>query len=43
MLVSELEGVRRIAFRANGTVEDTGLLALGDGLENIAGAIGVTP
>lgn len=43
VLVSELAGVRRIAFRANGTVDDTGLLALGDGLENVAGAIGVTP
>jgi hypothetical protein len=43
VFVSELAGVRRVAFGATGTVEDKGLLALGDGLENIPGAIGVTP
>lgn len=43
VIVSELSTVRRLMFRANGNVDDTGSLAFGDGLENIGGAIGVTP
>jgi DNA-binding beta-propeller fold protein YncE len=43
VLVSELSTVRRLMFRDNGNVDDTGSLAFGDGLENIGGAIGVTP
>ena len=43
VLVSELSTVRRLTFRENGNVDDTGSLAFGDGLENIGGAIGVTP
>jgi len=43
VLVSELSSVRRLVFGATGNVDDTGSLALGSGLENVAGAIGVTP
>jgi hypothetical protein len=43
VLVSELSGVRRVRFGANANVTDLGLFDLGDGLENIVGAIGVAP
>jgi hypothetical protein len=43
IFVSENVSVRHLAFRANGMVEDLGSLQLGMGLDNIAGAIGVTP
>ena len=43
VLVSELSTVRRLMFRQNGNVDDVGSLTFGDGLENIGGAIGVTP
>ena len=43
VLVSENVSVRHLAFRVDGKVEDLGSLQFGDGLENIAGAIGVTP
>ncbi len=43
VLVSELSGVRRVRFGASATVTDLGLYDLGDGMENIVGAIGVAP
>lgn len=43
VLVSELSRIRQVAFRAAGTVEDVGSLTFPDGLEQICGAIGVTP
>ncbi|HUS28786.1 MAG TPA: hypothetical protein VMZ53_09755, partial [Kofleriaceae bacterium] len=43
VIVSELSKVRRLQFHADGSVTDTGSLAFGSGLEEIAGAIGVTP
>lgn len=43
VLVSENVSVRHLAFRADGGVDDLGSLAFGEGLENISGAIGVTP
>jgi len=43
VLVSENVSIRQLAFRADGAVEDLGSLAFGSGLENISGAIGVTP
>lgn len=43
VLVSELSSVRRLVFHSTGEVEDVGSLSFGDGLENIGGAIGVTP
>jgi hypothetical protein len=43
VLVSELSSIRRLAFRATGAVDDLGSLDFGDGLDNISGAIGVTP
>ena len=43
VLVSENVSVRQLAFRAGGIVEDLGSLAFGSGLQNISGAIGVTP
>jgi hypothetical protein len=43
VLVSENTGVRRVRFHAGGEVEDLGLEAFGDGLEDIPGAIGVQP
>ena len=43
VLVSELSNVRRLMFHSDGSVTDEGSLALGSGLQNIAGAIGVTP
>ena len=43
VLVSENVSVRQLAFRTAGVVEDLGSLAFGSGLQNISGAIGVTP
>jgi hypothetical protein len=43
VLVSELSNVRQLLFHATGEVEDVGSVSFGDGLENIGGAIGVTP
>lgn len=43
VLVSENVSVRHLAFRDTGAVDDLGSLAFGSGLQNIAGAIGVTP
>ncbi len=43
VLVSELTKVRRVVFHSDGRVEDLGALSFGDGVEHIAGAIGVTP
>jgi len=43
VLVSENVSVRQLAFHEDGSVEDVGSLAFGDGLESISGAIGVTP
>jgi hypothetical protein len=43
VLVSELSSIRHLVFRNTGAVDDLGSLAFGDGLDNIAGAIGVTP
>lgn len=43
VLVSELSSVRHLAFRDTGAVEDLGSLSFGSGLQNIGGAIGVTP
>ena len=43
VLVSENVSVRHLAFRENGNVDDLGSFAFGSGLQNIAGAIGVTP
>jgi hypothetical protein len=43
VLVSENVSVRQLTFRSDGTVEDLGALAFGSGLQNISGAIGVTP
>jgi len=43
VLVSENVSVRQLAFKPDGSVEDLGSLAFGDGLQNISGAIGVAP
>lgn len=43
VFVAENVSVRHLAFRDTGAVDDLGSLAFGAGLENIAGAIGVTP
>jgi hypothetical protein len=43
VLVSENVGVRHLAFRETGAVDDLGSITFGMGLQNIAGAIGVTP
>jgi len=43
VLVAENVGVRHLAFRMTGAVDDLGSLAFGSGLQNIAGAIGVQP
>jgi hypothetical protein len=43
VLVSENVGVRHLAFGTDGSVTDLGSLAFGSGLDNISGAIGVTP
>lgn len=41
--VAENEGVRQVRFEPNGNVTDLGAFSMGTGLENIVGAIGVTP
>ncbi len=41
--ISENTSVRHVRFTQAGTVEDLGSLAFGAGLQNIPGAIGVTP
>ena len=43
VFVSENVSIRQLAFREDGTVENIGSLAFGSGLENILGAIGITP
>ena len=43
VLVSENVSVRHLAFRDNGDVDDLDALAFGSGLDQIPGAIGVTP
>jgi hypothetical protein len=41
--VAENEGVRQVRFEQDGRVTDLGLFSPGSGLENLVGAIGVTP
>lgn len=43
VFVSENVSIRQLAFREDGSVENLGSLAFGSGLENILGAIGITP
>lgn len=43
VLLAENMAVRMLEFEATGTVMDLGKLEMDDGLENIVGAIGVTP
>lgn len=43
VFVSENVSIRHLAFRQDGSVDDLGSLQFGEGLEQIAGAIGVTP
>ena len=43
VLVGEVSAIRQLAFRASGAVDDVGSLAFGSGVENIVGALGVTP
>lgn len=43
VLVSENVSVRHLVFGTDGSVADLGSLAFGSGLQNISGAIGVTP
>ena len=43
VLSVETDGVRRVRFQADGSVNDLGLVPLGDGLDRMAGAIGVQP
>jgi hypothetical protein len=43
VLVSENVSIRQLAFRANGDVDDLGSLGFGSGLDQVTGAIGVTP
>jgi len=43
VLLSENTGIRRIRFEGSGAVVDLGLYDLGDGLENVPGAVGVQP
>ena len=43
VLVSENVSVRHLVFGSDGSVTDLGSLAFGSGVENIGGAIGVTP
>jgi hypothetical protein len=43
VLVAELSKVRRVLFHTDGSVTDEGSLAFGSGLDQIVGAIGVTP
>ncbi len=41
--VAEVTSIRHLAFRASGAVEEVDAFAFGGGVENINGAIGVTP
>ncbi len=43
VLVSENVGIRRVRFSGGGAVEDLGAFDLGEGVENVVGAIGVQP
>ena len=43
VLVSEVSGVRQVAFAAGAIPTDLGVFALGTGTENVPGAIGVQP
>lgn len=43
VLMSEVRGIRTLRFEADGTVIDLGLTVLGEGIENMPGAIGVQP
>ncbi len=43
VLSVETDGVRRVQFQADGSITDLGLFPLGDGMERMAGAIGVQP
>jgi len=43
VFVSELSSIRHLAFDDNGGVTDLGSLQFGDGIDQILGAIGVTP
>ena len=43
VFVSENVSIRQLAFREDGSVENIGSLAFGSGLQNILGAIGITP
>lgn len=42
-LVAENVAVRRVRFEGGGTVTDLGATTVGSGVENVVGAIGVTP
>ncbi|MFT3769193.1 MAG: hypothetical protein QM820_27455 [Minicystis sp.] len=43
VVLAENDGVRRVRFEQDGQITDLGLFSLGAGVENIPGAIGVTP
>ncbi len=43
VLVAELSSIRQLAFHADGSVVDLGSLQFGGGVDQILGAIGVTP
>ena len=43
VLMSEVRGIRAVRFQEDGSVTDLGLTILGEGLENMPGAIGVQP
>lgn len=43
VLVSEVDGIRRLQFDANGSVKDLGLFAFQGGLEASVGSVGVQP
>lgn len=43
VLVAENVGIRRVRFSGGGAVEDLGAFDLGEGIENVVGAIGVQP
>jgi hypothetical protein len=43
VLVAELSSIRHLAFHDDGSVVDLGSLQFGDGVDQILGAIGVTP
>jgi hypothetical protein len=43
VFVSELSSIRHVVFHADGSVVDVGALQFGGGLDQILGAIGITP